>query len=77
VAKTEEFLERLRSHEFAGRGDYEEQIERELRQLRRARTKEDSERIVNAICLKVTIACYALKAHERVSGREEPDGSGR
>jgi hypothetical protein len=77
IAKTREFLERLRSCEFPGREEYESQIERDLQDLRRSQTKEESEKIVNGICLKVAIACYALKAHERASGREKPNRSDR
>lgn len=77
IAKTREFLERLRSCEFPGREDYESQIERDLQELRRSQTKEESEKIVNGICLKVAIACYALKAHERASGHEKPDSGDR
>ena len=77
IAKTQEFLERLGSCEFPGRQEYDSQIERDLQELRRSQTKPESERIVNGICLKVAIACYALKAHERASRREKPEGGDR
>ena len=77
IAKTQEFLEHLKSREFPGRQEYESQIERDMQALRRSQTKHESERIVNGICLKVAIACYALKAHKRASGREKPEGGDR
>ncbi len=73
IAKTREFLERLRSCEFLGREDYEGQIERALQELEHSLTKEESERIVNEICLKVAIACYALKACERAKRHKKPE----
>lgn len=72
IARTEEFLERLRSSDLPGREDYEGQIERALQELRRSVTKVDAERVVNEICLNVAIVCYALKAHERAKGRQKP-----
>ncbi len=77
VAKTEEFLEHLRCHELVGREEYEEQIRRALQKLERSPTSAESERIMNEICLKVTIACYALKAYERVRRRRKPERGGR
>ena len=73
IAKTEEFLEHLRRHELVGREEYEEQIEQALQKLGRSPTSEESERIMNEICLKVTIACYALRAYERVKKRRKPE----
>jgi hypothetical protein len=72
IAKTEEFLEHLRQHELVGRDEYEEQIQQALQELERSPTSEKSERIMNEICLKVTIACYALKAYGRAKGRRKP-----
>ena len=76
VAKAREFLEHLESYEFAGREEYAEEIERALQELERSTASERSERIMNEICLKVTIACYALKAYERSQGNEESEGGG-
>ncbi|MEN6574929.1 MAG: hypothetical protein ABFD90_01205 [Phycisphaerales bacterium] len=72
IAKAREFLERLGSYEFVGREEYEEQIEQALLKLERLPTGEQSERIMNEICLKVTIACYALRAYERSQRDKEP-----
>jgi hypothetical protein len=72
IAKTEEFLEHLRVHELVGREEYEEQIRQSLQKLERSRTIEELQRITNEICLKVTIACYALRACMRVKKRKKP-----
>lgn len=77
IAKTQEFLEHLGSYEFPGRDEYASQIGRDLQALRRLQTKQELERIVNDICLKVAIACYALEAHERASRRAKPDSRDR
>jgi len=77
IAKTEEFLEHLRRHELVGREEYEEQIQQALQKLERSPTSGESERIMNEICLKVTIACYALKAYERVKKRKKPERGDR
>ncbi len=77
IAKTEEFLELLRRHEFVGREEYERQIQQALQQLERSLTSEESERIVNEICLKVTLACYAFKAYERAKKRKKPERGDR
>ena len=77
IAKTEEFLEHLRLHELVGREEYEGQIQQALRELERSPTSEESEKIMNEICLKVTIACYALRAYERVKKRKKPGSDDR
>lgn len=77
IAKTEEFLEHLRRHELVGREEYEEQIRQALQKLERSPTSAESERIMNEICLKVTLACYALKAYERVRKRWKPERGDR
>lgn len=77
IAMSRQFLVRLRSCEFPGREEYERQIERDLLEVRRCQTNEELEHLVNGVCLKVAIACYALKAHERASRREKPDSSDR
>jgi hypothetical protein len=76
IAKAREFLEHLGSYEFDGREEYAEEIERALQELERSTTSERSERIMNEICLKVTIACYALKAYERSQRSEESESGG-
>ncbi len=77
IVKTEEFLEHLRGHDLVGREEYEEQIRQALQKLERSPTSEESERIMNEICLKVTIACYALKAYERVRKRRKSERGDR
>ncbi len=72
IAKTEEFLEHLRRHELVGREEYERQIRQALQELEHSPTSEESERIMNEICLKATIACYALKAYERAKKGKKP-----
>jgi hypothetical protein len=59
---------------LVGRDEYEEQIQQALQELERSPTSEKSEKIMNEICLKVTIACYALKAYGRAKSRRKPPG---
>ena len=77
IAKTKEFLEHLSRHELVRREEYEEQIQQALQKLVRSRTSAESERIMNEICLKVTVACYALKAYERIEKRRKPERGDR
>lgn len=73
IAKTEDFLERLRLYELAEREEYEREIRQALQELGRSPTGEKSERIMNEICLQVTIVCYALKAYERVKKHKKSE----
>lgn len=73
IAKIRVFLEQLRSHEFVGREEYEEQIEKALQDLERMPAGEPAERIINEICLKVTTACYALRAYDRTRKSKESE----
>jgi hypothetical protein len=73
IAKTEDFLEHLRLYELVEQEECEGQIREALQRLERSATNEESERIMNEICLKVTISCYALKAYERVKKRKKSE----